>query len=274
MLLTTSVASASPSTSSAMISSGLPDFATCSSSGSRSRMFADLLVVQQDVRILEDRHLLVRVVDEVRRDVAAIELHAFDQLELVLEPLAVLDGDHAFLADLVHRLGDRLADRFVGIGRDRADLRDFLARRAGLADLLQLLDDRQHRLVDAALEIHRVHARRDELEAFVADRLREHGCSRRAVARDVRGLRRDFLHHLRAHVLELVLELDFLRDRHAVLGDRRRAEAALEDDVAALGTERDFHGVREHVDANHHPVASGLAETYVFCCHDCISWNL
>jgi hypothetical protein len=39
MLLTTSVASASPSTSSAMMSSGLPALATCSSTGRRSRMF-------------------------------------------------------------------------------------------------------------------------------------------------------------------------------------------------------------------------------------------
>ena len=38
-LFTTSVASASPSTSSAMISSGLPCCATFSSSGSRSFMF-------------------------------------------------------------------------------------------------------------------------------------------------------------------------------------------------------------------------------------------
>ncbi|MNC88492.1 hypothetical protein D3C83_43090 [compost metagenome] len=38
MLFTTSVASASPSTSSAMMSSGRPAFATCSSTGSNSRM--------------------------------------------------------------------------------------------------------------------------------------------------------------------------------------------------------------------------------------------
>ena len=37
-LFTTSVARASPSTSSAMITRGRPPFATCSSSGSRSRM--------------------------------------------------------------------------------------------------------------------------------------------------------------------------------------------------------------------------------------------
>jgi hypothetical protein len=243
MLLTTSVASASPSTSSAMMSRGLPDFATCSSSGRRSRMFETFLSCRRMYGSFEQRDLLVRIVDEVRRDVAAVELHAFDEIELVLEALAVFDGDHAFLADLVHRLGDRLADRLVGVGRDRADLRDFLAGRARLADLLQLLDDGDHRLVDAALQVHRVHARRDVLEAFVADRLRQHRGRRRAVAGDVGGLGRDFLHHLRAHVLELVLELDFLRDRDTVLRDRRRAEAALEHDVAALRSERDLDRV-------------------------------
>ena len=39
MVFTTSVASASPSTSSEITSNGLPDFATPSSTGSRSRMF-------------------------------------------------------------------------------------------------------------------------------------------------------------------------------------------------------------------------------------------
>ena len=111
MLLTTSVASASPSTSSAMISSGLPAFATCSSSGRRSRMLLIFLSCRRMIRIFEQRYLLVRIVDEVRRDVAAVELHALDEIELVLEALAVLDGDDAFLADLVHRLGDGLADR-------------------------------------------------------------------------------------------------------------------------------------------------------------------
>ena len=40
--------------------------------------------------------------------------------------------------------------------------------------------------------------------------------------------------HLRAHVLELVGELDLLGDGDAVLGDARRAERLVEDDVAAL----------------------------------------
>ena len=82
------------------------------------------------------------------------------------------------------------------------------------------------RLVDAALQVHRVHAGGDGLHAFADDRLGEHGGGGGAVAGDVGGLGSDFLHHLRAHVLELVLELDFLRDRDAVLGDGRGAEAS------------------------------------------------
>jgi hypothetical protein len=50
------------------------------------------------------------VVDEVRRQVAAVELHALDHVELVVQRLAFFDGDDAFLADLLHGLGDDLAD--------------------------------------------------------------------------------------------------------------------------------------------------------------------
>src|SRR5882672_3063926 len=75
----------------------------------------DLLVVQEYVGIFQDRHLLVGGVDEVRRQVAAVELHPFDDLEFGLQALAVLDRDHAFLADLVHRVGDDLADFGIGV---------------------------------------------------------------------------------------------------------------------------------------------------------------
>src|SRR3546814_12189727 len=53
-----------------------------------------LLVVQQDVRIIQlGRHRLL-VVDEVRRQVAAVELHALDHVQLVLQARTFLDRDH------------------------------------------------------------------------------------------------------------------------------------------------------------------------------------
>ena len=137
----------------------------------------------------------------------------------------------------------------------------------GLRDLLQLLDDRDHGLVDAALQVHRVHAGGDVLHAFADDGLREHGGGGGAVAGDVGGLGGDFLHHLRAHVLELVLQLDLLGDRHAVLGDGRGAERALEHDVAALGAEGDFDGVGQDVQSMDHLGACVFVEAYFFGWH-------
>src|SRR5436190_613031 len=68
------------------------------------------------------------------------------------------------------------------------------------------------------------------------------------------GLRCDLAHQLRAHVLELVLELDLLGDCHSVLGDARRPERLVEHDVTALRTERHAHGVGEGIDAAQHSI--------------------
>ena len=94
------------------------------------------------------------------------------------------------------------------------------------------------------------------LDALAHDRGGENRRGRRAVAGDVVGLRGHFAHHLGAHVLELVGELDLLGDGDAVLGDAWRAEGLVEDDVAALRAERDLHGVGENIDAAQHAVAS------------------
>ena len=162
--------------------------------------------------------------------------------------LALLDGDDAVLADLVHDLGDDPAD--LGIGRaDRRDSRDLgaVVDRARLA--LELRDDRLDALLDAALEAHRVGPGADVLEALGDHRLAEDDRGRGAVAGDIVGLGGDLLEELRAHVLEGILELDLLGDRHPVVGDRRRAVLLVEDDVATLRPERDADRVGQAIDA-------------------------
>ena len=120
---------------------------------------------------------------------------------------------------------------------------------------LQLLDHGLDREVDAALEVHRVHAGGNRLRTLFDDRGGEHGRRRGAVTGDVGGLRSDLADHLRAHVLELVLKLDFLGDGDAVLGDAGSAERFIQHDVAAFGAERHFHRIGENVDAAQHLVA-------------------
>ena len=136
-----------------------------------------------------------------------------------------------------------------------------------LERFLIVLDDVGHGLVDAALQIHRVHAGGDRLQPLAHDGLGEQGGGGGAVAGGVVGLRGDLAQHLRAHVLELILELDLLRHGHAVLGRARRAERLLEDHVAALRSERDLDRVGENVDAAQHALAGIGCEFYVFGCH-------
>ena len=47
-------------------------------------------------------------------------------------PLGFLDGDGAVLADLVHRVGDDVADFRVPVGGNGGDLRDLLGVRPSL----------------------------------------------------------------------------------------------------------------------------------------------
>ena len=228
---------------------------------------ADLLLADQDERVLVGRRHLVGVGDEVGRDIAAVELHALDHVELSLEALCFLDGDHALVADLFHRLGEVVADFLVAVGGDRSNLGDFGVRGDLLRVFLQLLDHGLDRKIDAALEVHRVHARGHRLRAFLDDRGGKHRRGRGAVTGDVGGLRGDLAHHLRAHVLELVLKLDFLGDGDAVFGDAGSAEALVEDDVAALGAERHLHRVGEDVDATQQTLARIAVKPNFFGSH-------
>src|SRR5213079_1863762 len=84
----------------------------------------DFLLVNQDVRIFEDRFHLLRVGDEVGRQITFVELHTLDDFQRGLDRFRFLNRDRAVLADLVHGDGDDFADRLVPVGRNGRDLCD------------------------------------------------------------------------------------------------------------------------------------------------------
>ena len=223
--------------------------------------------MDEDEGIFQLDVLVLLVVDEVGGEVAAVELHAFDDIQLVMQGLAFLDGDDAFLAHLLHGLGDDLTNGLVGVGGDGANLGNGLVLGAGHGQDTQLSDHGLHGLVDTALEVHGVHAGGNGLEALAQHGLGQDGGGGGAVTRDVGGLGGDFLDHLGAHVLEPILEFDFLGDGDAVLGDGGSAEALLQHHVAALGTQGNLDGVGQDVDAGHHPNTGIIAKFDVFCAH-------
>src|SRR5690606_22120431 len=133
---------------------------------------------------------------------------------------ALINGDDAFLADLVHRFGQKLADFGVAVGADGGNLLVVVTA----LDLLGLIGDRLGGdvggLEDAALNRHRIgSAAGDILEPSNINRLGQDGRGGGAVAGDIAGLAGDGVHELGAHVFEGLGKLDLLGDGDAVLGD-------------------------------------------------------
>src|SRR5262249_59024556 len=88
-----------------------------------------------------------------------------------------------------------------------------------------------------------------------------------AVAGEIAGLGGDLLHHLGAHVLELVRQFDIFGHRHSILANARCTERLVEHDVAALGPERHADGGSENIDTAQHARAGVRGKFYVLGSH-------
>ena len=226
----------------------------------------DLFLVDQDVRLFQNHFHPLRVGHEVGGEIAAVELHAIHGLQLGGHGLGLFDRDDAVLADLGHGIGNDGADGLIAVRRDGTDLRDLLVVGDLQGHLLDFFHGHVDGLLDAAFEGHRIGAGGNRLHAFTEDNLRQNGGGGGAVAGHVAGLGCDFAHHLRAHVLERVLEIDFLGHRDAILGDGGAAELLLENHVAALGAECHFYRVGKLVDAAQNRL-TGCFGIYDLFCH-------
>ncbi|ESP97698.1 DNA polymerase II large subunit [Streptomyces sp. GBA 94-10 4N24] len=208
----------------------------------------DLALVDQDVRVVEDGLHTLLVGHHVRGQVALVEGHALGEVQVDTEGVGLLDGDDAVLADLVHRLGDELADLLVLRGErgDSGDVGLVVDRARGVE---QLGGDGGDGGVDALLQGGRGGAGGDVAQALADQRLGQHGRGGGAVTRDVVGLGRHLLDELGAEVLVRVVALDLTGDGDAVVGDGRGAELLVDDDVAALGADGHLDGVGQLVHA-------------------------
>ncbi|AEM40302.1 hypothetical protein KVU_0463 [Ketogulonicigenium vulgare WSH-001] len=235
----------------------------------------EFLLVQQDQHVIEVSNHFVGVGDKVGRQEATVELHAFDNFDRSLSAFGFFDGDDTFVADFLHSFSDQLTDQRFAVGRDGADLGNFIAVRNGTGRGFQGFDDFGGRQVDAALQIHRVQASRNRLQTFFDDRLRQNGRSGGAVAGLIIGASRNFFHELCAHVFEFVSQFDFFGNRNAVLGDARGTERLVDHDVTAFGAQRHFYSIGEDVDAAQHTLAGFGVELYVLGSHfsfPCLLW--
>ena len=174
--------------------------------------------MDEDQRVLEHAFHSLGIGHEIWRQIAPVELHAFDDLERGLHRLGLFDGDDAVFPHFVHGLGDDFPDGGIVVRGNRAHLGDHVAFDR-LTQRLQLADGLVDRLLDTALDAHRIGPGGHVLRALADDRLRQDGRRRRAVTGHVGGLARDLSHHAGAEVLDRIRHVDLFRDADAILGD-------------------------------------------------------
>ncbi|MBA7690195.1 hypothetical protein ES703_98719 [subsurface metagenome] len=87
----------------------------------------DLLLMEKNKWIFQDTFHPVRVGDEIRGQIAPVELHSFNDIHSRIQTLGFFHCDDAVLADFVHGLGDDCADGLITIGRDSPNLGNHLA---------------------------------------------------------------------------------------------------------------------------------------------------
>ena len=85
----------------------------------------NFLLVHQHVGVFQHALHLLRIGDEVRRQITAVELHAFDPFGFGLQALAFVDRDDAVFADALHGIGQNAADFGVVVGGHRWPLGPF-----------------------------------------------------------------------------------------------------------------------------------------------------
>ena len=161
------------------------------------------------------------------------------------------------LPTFFHRLGDHLADRLVALAEmvptcATSSLDFWLAP-------LMVFDDGDDRLVDAALEVHRVHAGRDRLHALADDRLGEHGgvvvpspATSLVLLATSRTIWAPMFSNLSASSISLATVTPSLV--------MRGAPKFVEHDIAALRAQRHLDGIGENVDAAQHALLGVAAE--------------
>ena len=127
----------------------------------------ELLLIDQDERIVHLGAHVLWIVDEVRRDVALVELHALDEFKRGLGGFSLFNGDDSVFAYFLEGLGHHVADFAIIIGADRGDLSHLFGGGHGLGELGKFFNHFLHGLVDTFFNRHRVGTRGNVAKAFL-----------------------------------------------------------------------------------------------------------
>merc|ERR1719234_2152528 len=191
-------------------------------------------------------------VDEVRRDVAAVKLHALNDVHLIVQSLAVLHSDDALLANLGHCLSNQVANSSVSVGRDSCNLCNFFGGGNRLGQAFQVVADRLHSNHKASPDLNWVGAVGNVVKTLACNCPCQNRGSCCSVASFLVGFVGNILDKFGSDVLKLVLQFDCLGHSNAVLGDFWAAPGRFNYNVPTLGAHSHRNSIGQDIHSFQH----------------------
>ena len=230
----------------------------------------NLLVVKQDIRILEFANHFFAIGNEIRGNVAAVELHTAYGFHLSFGAFGFFNGDDTFDAYFFHGFGNQVTDGFVTVGRDTADLAYFFEVVTHFFFLaFQVFHYGSHGFVDTSFQFHRIGTGSNVFQANINNGLcQDSGCGR-TVSGIISGFGSHFFDHLCTDVGIRIGQFNFFGYAYTVFGDVWSSEFLLNDYIAAFRSEGYFYCICQLVYPFFHQVAGFDIEFYFFC-HDIV----
>ena len=234
----------------------------------RQQLFevGDFLVVDEDIRFIHlDLHRL-GVGDEIRADVAAVELHTLYHVNRGVHTFGFADGDDAVFRHFAHRVGNEFADLGIVVSRNGSyllNLVEVVANYYGV--LLNLSYDGSHGFVNTAFEVERVGACSYVLQTHANDSLCQNGCGSGTITRLIACLGSHFLDELCTEVFGCVFQFNLFGYRYTVFGDMRSSVFLVDDDIAAFRTKCHFDSVSQLVNATLQSLTGFYVIGNIFC---------
>ena len=212
-------------------------------------MLANLLIGNQDIRIIQNCFHLIHISSHVCGDITSVKLHTFYQIQLCLHGLGFLDGDNAVVGNLFHRICNHLTN-FIACCRNRCNSCDVVLA-VDLAGSSSAMASTAHsvafcipflKMIGFAPAARLLHACADHC-------LCQNSCGCGAVTCNVIGLCCNFFYQLCTHVLECIFQLDLFCDGHTIVGDQRSTVGFIQYYVSSLRSKGYSDGICQLINA-------------------------
>ena len=224
----------------------------------------DFFLNKKNGAVFDDCDHLVGVGYHIRRKVAAVKFHTFNNFDIGVCGFGVFNGDDTVGGNSFHCVCNEFAEFGIAAG-DGCNSCNILGTGNSFCVIENSGSCNVNCFLDAAFYKHGVCACGYVFHTFANKSLCKDGCGGGTVACCVVGFFRNFFNDLCTHILERIRKRNFFCDGNTVVANHRSSEFFIENNVASFRTKGNFYSIGELVNTCLKGTSCVVAVKHLFC---------